>query len=82
MLNHSRLPVVGLAPDDLMTPEQVAAALLLSIRTLAAWRSSGRNPLAYLKVGGRVRYRRSDVDAWLASQARASTTVATVKGAA
>ena len=64
-----------------MTPEQVAAALLLSIRTLAAWRSSGRNPLAWIKVGGRVRYRRSDVDAWLESQSRTSTAAA-VKGAA
>lgn len=81
MHNHARLAALGLAPDELMTPEQVAAALLLSIRTLAAWRSSGRNPLAYLKVGGRVRYRRSDVDAWLESQARTSTAAA-VKGAA
>nr|WP_286949091.1 helix-turn-helix domain-containing protein [Pseudomonas sp. UBA6718] len=81
MHNHARLAAIGLTPDDLMTPEQVAAALLLSIRTLAAWRSSGRNPLAYLKVGGRVRYRRSDVDAWLESQSRTSTAAA-VEGAA
>ena len=81
MLDQSRLAALGLAPDELMTPEQVAAALLLSIRTLAAWRSSGRNPLAWIKVGGRVRYRRSDVDAWLESQSRTSTAAA-VKGAA
>lgn len=81
MLNHAHIVVSGGTPDELMTPEQVANALLLSLRTLAAWRSSGRNPLPYLKIGGRVRYRRSDVDAWLGSQARTST-ASTVKGAA
>lgn len=73
MLDQSRLAALGLTQDELMTPEQVAAALLLSIRTLAAWRSSSRNPIAYIKVGGRVRYRRSDVGAWLEGQSRIST---------
>lgn len=57
-----------LSPTDLLTPDQVAAALGLSHRTLAAWRSSRRNPLPYVKVGSRVRYRRQDVAAWLQSQ--------------
>lgn len=65
MQDHSQSAVSELSPDDLMTPEQVASALLLSLRTLAAWRSSGRNPLPYLKVGGRIRYRRADLLAWL-----------------
>ncbi len=73
MQNHVYEALAGLVPADLLTPEQVATALGLSHRTLAAWRSSGRNPLPYLKIGGRVRYRRSDVTAWLESQARTST---------
>lgn len=56
-------PVLGL-----MTPNQVAAALALSNKTLAAWRSSGRNPLPFLRLGSRVRYRSEDVLAWLESR--------------
>lgn len=65
MINSEALT---LAPTDLLTPDQVAAALGLSHRTLAAWRSSRRNPLPYVKVGSRVRYRRQDVAAWLESR--------------
>lgn len=54
-----------LTPSDLLTPDQVAAALGLSHRTLAAWRSSRRSELPWLKVGSRIRYRRQDVIAWL-----------------
>ncbi|WGT34682.1 helix-turn-helix domain-containing protein [Pseudomonas atacamensis] len=53
---------------DLLTPDQVAATLGLSHRTLAAWRSSRRNPLPYVKVGSRVRYRPKDVSTWLESR--------------
>lgn len=54
--------------NDLLTPDQVAATLGLSHRTLAAWRSSRRNPLPYVKVGSRVRYRPKDVSEWLESR--------------
>lgn len=56
-------PVFGL-----MTSEQVAAALALSNKTLAAWRSSGRSPLPFLRLGSRVRYRSEDVLEWLQSR--------------
>ena len=56
-------PVFGL-----MTSNQVAAALALSNKTLAAWRSSGRSPLPFLRVGSRVRYRSEDVLALLESR--------------
>lgn len=56
-------PVFGL-----MTSKQVAAALALSNKTLAAWRSSGRSPLPFLRLGSRVRYRSEDVLAWLQSR--------------
>ncbi|MNF93936.1 Helix-turn-helix domain protein [compost metagenome] len=74
--HHARFVSLGFAPGDLLTPEQVAAALALSKRTLAAWRSSRRNPLPYVKVGSRVRYRRQDVDAWLQNQVHTSNTEA------
>lgn len=62
-----------LSPADLFTPEQVATALGVSHRTLAAWRSTRRNPLPYVKVGRLVRYRRQDVAAWLESQLHTTT---------
>lgn len=73
--------VTGLTPETLMTPQQAAQVLGLSVKTLATWRSTGRHALPFIRCGGRVRYRRSDVDAWLESQSRTSTAAA-VKGAA
>ena len=40
--------------------------------TLRAWRVRGRGP-RYYKIGGKVFYRESDLDAWIESQAREST---------
>jgi len=79
MTNHHRHATAGLPlkPSELLTTEQVAAILGLSNRTLATWRSSGRNPLPYIKVGSRVRYQRQDVMAWLESRrTNADTTTA------
>lgn len=53
--------------DELMTAQEVADVLGLSIGTLANWRSLGMGP-AYVKLGGRVRYRVSSVNTWFASQ--------------
>lgn len=64
-------PLVSSCSADLLTPAQVATTLGLSHRTLAAWRSSRRNPLPYVKVGSRVRYRPQDISAWLESQTHA-----------
>lgn len=36
-------------------------------RTLDQWRYLGKGP-AYVRVGGSIRYRRSDVDRWLDEQ--------------
>ena len=36
--------------------------------TLAHWRSEGRGP-TYVKLGSKVAYRGSDLNAWLASRA-------------
>lgn len=55
--------------DDLLTADDVAEVLCLSVGTLANWRSIGLGPI-YVKVGGRVRYRASSVNAWVADQER------------
>lgn len=62
-----------LTPDGLLTPEQAGQVLGLSVKTLAAWRSTGRQALPFIRCGARIRYRRADLDAWLADRRRTST---------
>ena len=57
---------------ELLPQQQLATILAVSERTLERWRVEGCGP-AYLKAGRRVLYRRSDVDSWLDSNARTST---------
>lgn len=60
--------MANLTEYDLLTSEEVAQILRLkNHRTLAVWRSTKRYPLPYIKYGRAVRYRRKDVDAFLAS---------------
>lgn len=65
-----------LDPADLLTPEQAAQLLGMSDRTLATWRSTGRHALPYIRVGGRIRYSKAALTAWLESRQRTSTTPA------
>jgi predicted DNA-binding transcriptional regulator AlpA len=59
--------------ETLMSQREVALALRLSERTLERLRVSGLGP-RFLRCGGRaVRYRQSDIDAWIASRVVAST---------
>jgi hypothetical protein len=51
------------AVHDLLTDAQLAMRWQLSRGTLANQRSQGRGP-AYLKLAGRVRYRRADIEAY------------------
>lgn len=50
--------------DALLTADQVAQWLGKPKATLYAWRTRGRGPRG-IKVGGDLRYRRSDVEAYL-----------------
>lgn len=47
--------------EPLMTDEEVSAVLNVPPPTLAAWRSTGRVALPYVRVGGAIRYSRADV---------------------
>lgn len=55
----------AVAPSKLLTREQAAAYLGLQIQTLAVWAITGRYGLPMVKVGRSVRYRQTDLDAWL-----------------
>ncbi len=56
-------------PDRLITTKEAAAILAVQPNTLATWRSESRSPVKAIVVGGRaVRYRLSDIQAYIASQ--------------
>jgi helix-turn-helix protein len=59
-------------PDHLKTTEQTAVVLGFHPGFLAKARLTGTGP-RFLKIGRAVRYRRTDVDAWLSDKARNST---------
>lgn len=50
--------------DCLMTTEQLAEFLQVPLTSLYQWRHKGLGPKG-IKVGKYIRYRRSDVNAWL-----------------
>lgn len=54
-----------LNPADLLSELEVSASLKISPQTLRNWRAKGEGP-RFVKIGKRVvRYRRSDVDAFI-----------------
>ncbi len=55
---------------DLLDEREATEILDLKDGTLSVWRSTGRYKLPFIKIGRKVRYRRSDLDAWLASRTR------------
>lgn len=57
---------------ELLTADQAAAAIDVSSGTLSVWRSTGRYGIPFIKIGRKVRYRKSDLLAWLESRTRAS----------
>ena len=51
--------------QNLVPPEQAADYLSVTTRTLANWRSRKTPNLPYSKIGRCVRYRLSDLDAFI-----------------
>ena len=58
--------------DELLNEVEAAAAIDVTPGTLSVWRSTGRYGIPFIKIGRNVRYRRSDLVAWLESRTRAS----------
>lgn len=58
------------AQDARLAETEAAAYLGVKPTTLQIWRSTNRYPLPYIKVGRLVRYRLSDLDAFLAQRTR------------
>ncbi len=60
--------------EVLLIEQEVAPILRVSIRTLQKWRVNGKGP-PFIRVSARaIRYRRSDLDAWVRDRLRSSTT--------
>ena len=51
--------------DPLLTTQQVSEQIGVKPATLEVWRSCGRYPLSFVKVGKLVRYRQSAVDQFI-----------------
>ncbi len=54
-----------LSCNSLLMPEEAAQELRVSPRTLAKWRSTGENNISFVKIGKSVRYRTSDIQAYI-----------------
>jgi hypothetical protein len=66
---HNMEPQSLAGADCLMDPRTTAMFLGLSVLSLADWRTKGVG-ITYIKVGRSVRYRMSDVQAYLASHTK------------
>lgn len=58
-------------PGDLLTAPQVAEILGVEVQTLWQWRHRGRGPESF-KLARELRYRRENVERWLAEQEAAT----------
>lgn len=57
---------------DILNTKEAAAYVRLGKPTLERFRITGSGPV-YVKLGSAVRYRKVDLDAWLASRVTRST---------
>lgn len=62
----------------LLTESEAAQLVNLSVRTFQTWRVRGGGP-QFVKLGGAVRYRRRDLDAWVESHLARTTGDVTAK---
>ncbi|ELC1632141.1 helix-turn-helix domain-containing protein [Escherichia coli] len=56
-----------------MTRKEAAEHLGVSVQTLANWASTGKVKIPFHKLGRKVLYMRTDLDAYLASTRRTQT---------
>ena len=63
----------------LLKPEDVGEMLGLTLPTLASWRSRGVPNLPFCRIGGRVRYRLSDIERFISERMKGSEAVSSVE---
>jgi len=59
-----------LSKYQLLTPEETANYLGVKVQTLAAWRTSKKYNLPYVKIGKIIRYQQYLVNKWLAENTK------------
>ncbi len=64
--------------ETLLNIQQVADYLQLNHSTVYQWAQQGRLPA--IKLGGRWRFRRADIEEWLDAQARQPVSLAALEG--
>jgi predicted DNA-binding transcriptional regulator AlpA len=62
------LLVIPKEDDEILTTEETAAMLKSPVATVRWWRHKGVGPKSFVLGSRKVRYRRSDVLAWLDEQ--------------
>ncbi len=55
--------------ERLLTPAEVSKLLQVHDQTLRNWRNNGAGP-QWIRVGAQIRYRRHDLERWLAERKR------------
>ena len=78
VVNQTCTSAVGV--DQLLTERQAAVALLVSVKTLQAWRVQGRN-VPFVRIGRRIAYRVRDLNDFIEKNRFASTSEADVASA-
>lgn len=68
----AQTPVENVSRDEFVNERQLADMLCQSVRTIQKWWVTGHGP-EYFKLGRSVRYRRSEVSAWIEARRRAHT---------
>ena len=58
---------ISTGSSDLLRIREVSDLTGIPVNTLRSWRQGGTGPVSH-RLGGRVVYRRSDVEAWKQSQ--------------
>lgn len=57
--------LLTLNDDCIVTPEQTSKLLSIPVTTLQKWRSTGENNIPYVKIGRSVRYKTTDLKAYI-----------------
>lgn len=63
---------VAVSGSEIFTTSEAATYTKMAVPTLERFRLTGKGPL-FAKLGGSVRYRRCDLDAWIVSRLVRST---------
>ncbi|MBS2007156.1 MAG: helix-turn-helix domain-containing protein [Cyanobacteria bacterium SZAS TMP-1] len=69
-MNQTNIPGAAAVSSELLSRSEAASYLGVAKQTLAIWACTMRYDLPYVKVGRLVRYRKSDLDQFIAKNLR------------